>query len=219
MPRCGNLGNARRCPVGWLLANSGSHFSIHFLYSSLPEFPLIFFRLFLYIVMIFCCNVYEAFLCVFSSKTNVKNAPSLPALLDFCACWMQVSHTNTSVCVKLIHCCVTVHACWTFSYSHASAYYLLQHHKAILIPRPGETSTSTAKPRCGICPTWLQSWADGWSGALTAPLRESGWGPGLSGLPTEAAIPLRTAWPREQLLQRNTVPTLFGSLAIWQYGG
>lgn len=116
MTRCGNLGNARRCPVGWLLANSGSHFSIHFLYSSLPEFPLIFFWLFLYIVMIFCCNVYQAFLCVFSSKTNVKNAPSLPALLDFCACWMQVSHTNTSVCVKLIHSCVTVHACRTFSY-------------------------------------------------------------------------------------------------------
>lgn len=25
--------------------------------------------------------------------------------------WMQVFPKNTSVCVKLTHCCVTVHAC------------------------------------------------------------------------------------------------------------
>lgn len=108
--------------VSRLLTNSGSPFLIHFPYCSLPEF-LIFSWLFLYaVVMIFGCNVYEAFLYVFSSKTNVKNAPSLPALLDFCACWMQVSHMNTSVCVKLIHSFVTVHACWTFSYCPVSAH-------------------------------------------------------------------------------------------------
>lgn len=109
--------------MGWLLANASCHFLIHFLYSSLPELPLNFFWLFLYdIFTVFCYNVYKAFLYVFSSKTNVKNVPPLPALLDFCACWMQLSHTNTSVCVKLIHSCVTVHACSTFSYSPVSAY-------------------------------------------------------------------------------------------------
>lgn len=123
VPRCANSGSARGAQRGWsagcwqTLALISWYISFSFL-----RFPVIFSWLFLYgIFIIFCCNVYKAFLYVFSSKTNVKNAPPLPALLDFCACWMQVSHTNTSVCVKLIHSCVTVHACWTFSYSHVSA--------------------------------------------------------------------------------------------------
>lgn len=119
---------------------------------SLPKFPLIFFWLFLYgIFMIFSCNVYEAFLYVFSSKTNVKNTPPLPALLDFCACWMQVSHTNTSVCVKLIHCCVTVHACWTFSYSYRSLASKSHPHSSGG-PPPALLNPVMASAWCGCSP-------------------------------------------------------------------
>lgn len=39
---------------------------------------------------IFCCNVYKAFLYIFSSKTNVKNAP------PYLHCWTSV-HVDASV--------------------------------------------------------------------------------------------------------------------------
>lgn len=51
---------------------------------------------------IFCCNVYKAFLYVFSSKTNVKSAP-LTCTAGLLCMWMQVFHTSTSVCVCPAH--------------------------------------------------------------------------------------------------------------------
>lgn len=145
MPRGAQMGWSVGCwqilaPVSWYIS------------FSLPKFPLIFFWLFLYgIFMIFSCNVYEAFLYVFSSKTNVKNTPPLPALLDFCACWMQVSHMNTSVCVKLIHCCVTVHACWTFSYSYRSLASKSHPHSSGG-PPPALLNPVMASAWCGCSP-------------------------------------------------------------------
>lgn len=100
MTRCGNSGSARDAQMGWSTGCWQTLVPISWYISfSLQRFSLIFSWLFLYgIFMIFCRNVYEAFLYVFSSKTHVKNAPPLPALLDFCACWMQMSHEHECVC-------------------------------------------------------------------------------------------------------------------------
>lgn len=166
MPRGAQMGQSVGCwqtlaPVSWYIS------------FSLPKFPFIFFWLFQYgIFTIFSCNVYEAFLYVFSSKTNVKNTPPLPALLDFCACWMQVSHTTTSVCVKLIHCCVTVHACWTFSYSYRS------------LASKSHPHSSGGPPAALLNPVMASAWC-GCSPGLKGELRSShlllpqsrGWSP------------------------------------------
>lgn len=79
---------------------------------------------------------------------------------------MQVSHTNTSVCVKLIHSCVTVHAllnilvfltCPLASVTKPSSF----------LRRP---FASTPKPGYGICLVWMQPWPEGWTRAATSPL-------------------------------------------------
>lgn len=147
--------------------------------------------------MIFCYNVYEAFLYIFSSKTNVKNAPSLPALLDFCACWMQVSHTNMSVCVCQAH---------AFLYDCARLLNILIISRVSLLvssflKRP---STCTPKPNRGICFMWVQSWTERWPRAIPSSLAESGWRPVLRNStrlpPWRAAI--------QKFLQQRIVPWL-----------
>lgn len=109
MPRGAQMGWSVGCwqilaPVSWYIS------------FSLPKFPLIFFWLFLYgIFMIFSCNVYEAFLYVFSSKTNVKNTPL------YLHCWTSVHVgckclTRTRVCVSSSF--IAVWLCTPAEHSH-----------------------------------------------------------------------------------------------------
>lgn len=102
--RCRHFSNAKYSPDGVMdsslqtLAPASQSFPLAL------QFPLLPLTTSSVCCFIFCCNVYKAFLYVFSSKTNVKSAP-LPALLDFCACGCKC-FTRTRVCVQLIHCCV-----------------------------------------------------------------------------------------------------------------
>ena len=152
MTGCGTLGHAKRCSDGLVSSCWQTLAPVSWYISfSLPKLPLIFFWLFLYgIFMIFSCNVYEAFLYVFSSKTHVKNTPL------YLHCWTSVHVgckclTDTSVCAKLIHCCVTVHACWTFSYSYCSLASKSHPHSSGG-PPPALLNPVMASAWCGCSP-------------------------------------------------------------------
>lgn len=192
-------------------------------YSSFPKFPLIFFWIFLYdIFIIFCCNVYEALLYVFSSKTSVRNAPPLPALLDF-PCMLDASVSPTRVCVLSL--LIPVWLCTPAEHSHALMRHLTSFKKtSSFLERP---STSTPKPSYGICLMWMQSWTKRWTPATPFPLARvqvgsSAQRPSHRGLPCwtgvwKPKVRNHSPSPLKQVLWQEIFPTLLDSPAIWKY--
>lgn len=206
MTRCGNLGDAKQCPHR-LVSRGGQTLAPvpWYIFFSLPKFPLIFFWHFLCdTFMIFCCNVYEASLYVFSSKTSIKNAP-------FTCIAGLLCMLDASVCVKLIHSCVTVHACSRVSLLVSKPPLFLRGPPTALLRQGGSAC-------CG------SRWG------LKGALEPSHLPPGPAGVQGPEALPLGQVWdtrgqksdqesPFKQLLQRFFKPRLSGSLAIWEYCG
>lgn len=112
--RCRHFSNAKYSPDGVMdssvqtLAPASQSFPLALQF---PLFPLTT----SVCCFIFCCNVYKAFLYVFSSKTNVKSAP-LTCTAGLLCMWMQVFHTNTSVCVSSSF--IAVWLCTPAEHSH-----------------------------------------------------------------------------------------------------
>lgn len=103
MTKCGNSGNARDAQMGW----SAGCWQTLIPISWYIFFTLVFKGFLSFspgffcdgILMIFCCNVYEAFLYVFSSNTNVKNAPPFTCIAGLlCMLDANVSHEHECVC-------------------------------------------------------------------------------------------------------------------------
>lgn len=149
--------------------------------------------------MIFCCNVYEASLYVFSSKTSIKNAP-------FTCIAGLLCMLDASVCVTLIHSCVTVHACSRVSLLVSKPPLFLRGPPTALLRQGGSAC-------CG------SRWG------LKGALEPSHLPPGPGGAQGPEALPLGQVWdtrgqksdqesPFKQLLQRFFKPRLSGSLAI-----
>lgn len=157
MPRGAQMGQSVGCwqtlaPVSWYIS------------FSLPKFPFIFFWLFQYgIFTIFSCNVYEAFLYVFSSKTNVKNTPPFTCIAGLlCMLDASVSHDHECVCqahsllcdcARLLNILILIPLT---SIKKPSSFFR----------RP---SSSSPKPSYGICLMWMQSWTERWTPVITSP--------------------------------------------------
>lgn len=116
--RCRHFSNAKYSPGGAMDSSLQALAPASWSFPLALQFPLIPLTASV-CCFIFCCNVYKAFLYVFSSKTNVKSAP-LTCTAGLLCMWMQVFPTSTCVCVQLIHCCVTARLLSILLFSHVS---------------------------------------------------------------------------------------------------